>query len=122
MLYCPKCHVHLVDNAKFCHSCGASVEIPLASCSHCGKKNPADAPFCYGCGQALRALDLSAQYHSKFNLTFHKGKIEVEDEIKSLFFHFLEQQVGYINPKQYGLYLEHLMLWLGGGRGKWRMR
>ena len=106
MLYCPKCHAPLVENAKFCHSCGAAVDVPLIVCDHCEKKNPSDARSCYGCGRPLHIVELNAAYHSKFNLSYHKGKIEVEDEIKALFFYFLERQVGLVNPKQYGLYLE----------------
>ncbi len=107
MLYCPKCHTALVENAKFCHQCGAAVEIPLIVCSNCHKKNPADARACYYCSAPLYVVEIEPSTEPRLKLSFQKGKTELEEEIKALFFHILEEKVALINPKNYGLYLEN---------------
>jgi hypothetical protein len=45
---CPQCEAPLVENSKFCPSCGASVK--AAHCTQCGAKLPANAKFCGECG------------------------------------------------------------------------
>jgi hypothetical protein len=106
MKYCPKCHTQLVADAKFCHNCGAKVEIALVACGHCQKKNPADAALCYSCVQPLGTYDLSAHREQPFlNLSFRREDI-LEDELKNLFFHLLKQTVEVIAPERYSRYLE----------------
>lgn len=105
MKYCPKCHTQLVQEAKFCHNCGAKVEIALIGCSHCAQKNPADALFCYGCASPLGVSDtsLQAQFFSSFS--FHREDL-LEDELKELFLHILAENVRYIAQEKYALILE----------------
>ena len=55
---CNNCGADLADNAKFCTSCGASVENTAPQgrpkhCPNCGRQLPADACFCTNCGQKI---------------------------------------------------------------------
>ncbi len=106
MIYCPKCHVQLIENAKFCHDCGANVEIPLSICPTCQKMNPADAPFCYGCGNPTRAVELktvSSSFKSKYKFEF---KDYLEDQIKNAFFEELKRLGQWIEPNIVEGYLQ----------------
>ena len=106
MIYCPKCHTQLVENAKFCHACGANVEIPLSKCAACEKMNPADATFCYGCGNPTQALELlPPQYLTlKSKYTFQDVEL-LEDNIKNLFFEELKRYASWIAPNKVEEYL-----------------
>jgi ribosomal protein L40E len=46
---CRKCSTQTVQGAKFCHGCGAAIEIIL-NCASCGSKLPVNALFCPQCG------------------------------------------------------------------------
>jgi ribosomal protein L40E len=48
-IICRKCSKQTVQGAKFCHECGAAIEL-IQNCSSCGSKLPADALFCPKCG------------------------------------------------------------------------
>lgn len=55
---CNNCGAELQDNAKFCTSCGASVENSEPQggskhCPNCGSPLAADASFCTNCGQRV---------------------------------------------------------------------
>jgi len=47
---CPSCKAVVLDDARFCHRCGAALS---ALCRECGWANPPGASFCAGCGAAL---------------------------------------------------------------------
>lgn len=52
-MVCPKCRAQNVDDAKFCESCGARLELPKPSgsfCTSCGKPLKQGAKFCGSCG------------------------------------------------------------------------
>ncbi|HIQ06634.1 MAG TPA: zinc-ribbon domain-containing protein [Anaerolineae bacterium] len=59
MKTCPQCNATNRDEAKFCGSCGARLEVPPAPaeptliCPACGAQNKGDAKFCEACGAAL---------------------------------------------------------------------
>jgi hypothetical protein len=46
---CCNCSTQTVQGAKFCHGCGAAIELIL-NCAGCGSKLPAYALFCPQCG------------------------------------------------------------------------
>jgi ribosomal protein L40E len=46
---CRKCAAQTVQGAKFCHGCGAAIEMIL-NCTSCGSRLPANAVFCSQCG------------------------------------------------------------------------
>jgi ribosomal protein L40E len=46
---CRKCSTPTVQGAKFCHGCGAAIDMTL-TCASCGSKLPANALFCPQCG------------------------------------------------------------------------
>jgi ribosomal protein L40E len=46
---CRKCSTQTVQGAKFCHGCGAAIEM-IQNCASCGTKLPANALFCSQCG------------------------------------------------------------------------
>lgn len=55
---CNNCGAELQDNAKFCTSCGASVESTSPQggskhCPNCGSPLAGDASFCTNCGQRV---------------------------------------------------------------------
>ena len=55
---CNNCGADLADNAKFCTSCGANVEVqgPQGGprhCRNCGSQLAGDASFCTNCGQKV---------------------------------------------------------------------
>jgi hypothetical protein len=106
MIYCPKCHTSLVENAKFCHTCGANVEIALAVCTSCQKMNPADSTFCFGCGNPMQALELlPPQFLTlKSRYAFQQAD-ELEENIKNLFFEELKRYAAWIAPNKVDDYL-----------------
>lgn len=110
MVFCPKCHTSLHEEANFCHKCGTKVHIPLSDCPNCQKLNPADAAFCYGCAASLRPLDLSEvdfnTKNSKFNFA---NPYLLEEQIRNLFFEELRRLVAYINTEAYTEYLQSLV-------------
>ena len=49
---CPKCHVQVPLNARFCHGCGTQLVV-VNKCPHCGKDLPPEAKFCAVCGKGV---------------------------------------------------------------------
>ena len=110
MVFCPKCHTRILENAKFCHQCGTNVDIPLADCPSCQKKNPADAQFCYACASPMRALELTPSLQGQYNkqksrFNFDNSKV-LEDEIKNVFFEELKRITHNIASKRVDDYLK----------------
>ncbi len=104
MIFCPSCHAHLVDNAKFCHLCGSHVEIPLSECPHCMQKNPLGAKKCYFCLEDLYALELNSKKNNSkqkqnTNIDFTDTYI-IEEQIKNLFFDTLKKITIWYEPTQ----------------------
>src|SRR5207253_11502305 len=56
---CPQCHALNAETARYCNSCGQSLQPAPApvgatiACPHCQAQNAATARFCTSCGQAL---------------------------------------------------------------------
>ena len=48
-IVCRGCSTQTVQGAKFCHSCGTSIE-PILTCASCGSKLPVDESLCTRCG------------------------------------------------------------------------
>jgi hypothetical protein len=48
-IVCRNCSTTTVQSARFCHGCGAAIEMIL-NCASCGSKLPAKALFCPQCG------------------------------------------------------------------------
>jgi ribosomal protein L40E len=46
---CRQCSTVTVQGAKFCHGCGAAIDL-IPVCASCGSKLPAAALFCPQCG------------------------------------------------------------------------
>ncbi len=46
---CPKCGRQTVQGARFCHECGAAMNMNQ-NCASCGSKLPGNAPYCPQCG------------------------------------------------------------------------
>ncbi len=107
MVYCPKCHTSLVENAKFCHQCGVNIEIPLADCPSCFKKNPSDVLFCYGCAHPMKTMELSEAKQNNRNSRYPlDDAIELEDSIKNMFFEELKRLTNSISSKRVDDYLK----------------
>ena len=105
MIYCPKCHTQLVENAKFCHQCGVNTEIPLSKCPSCATMNPADASFCYVCGVpngVMPLMPFTKNFASKYDFEI---KSKLVDQIKALFFEELKRLGQFINPDMIDDYL-----------------
>jgi eukaryotic-like serine/threonine-protein kinase len=49
---CPHCQSDNLDNAKFCKSCGQSLQTEMV-CNYCRHSNTIDSKFCIQCGQPL---------------------------------------------------------------------
>jgi hypothetical protein len=49
---CAQCGAENDSDARFCKSCGSSLQKEIA-CPSCGKMNDTDARFCDGCGHQL---------------------------------------------------------------------
>ena len=50
---CYFCHTPVTEGAKFCPSCGKSLDPP--KCPKCGKANPLGSRYCGDCGEKLAA-------------------------------------------------------------------
>ena len=48
-LVCRNCSTQTVQGARFCHSCGQTLEL-IIKCASCGSRVPANAPYCPQCG------------------------------------------------------------------------
>ena len=107
MVFCPKCHTELVENAKFCHNCGNNIEIPLADCPSCQKMNPADAKFCYGCGSPMSPIIVGTtpQYNEASKYDFQQLDV-LENQIKALFFEELKRLAAWVSPDGVDKYLQ----------------
>lgn len=105
MIFCPKCHTQLVEDAKFCHNCGTHIDIPLADCPSCAKKNPADARFCYGCGSPMSPIFLSKSVPQNSKYDFHNLDI-LQEQVKSLFFEEVKRLSAWIAPDKVEEYLK----------------
>jgi membrane protease subunit (stomatin/prohibitin family) len=58
MVICPKCGFQNPQTAKFCNSCGATMQAQaqgMITCPKCGSSNVAGAKFCVNCGTTLQA-------------------------------------------------------------------
>ena len=108
MIFCPKCHTQLVENAKFCHSCGANIDIPLSNCPSCDKKNPADAQFCYGCGSPMSPIVLTKPLIDKSKYDFQNVDTLVE-QVKTLFFEELKRLSSWMSPEKVDEYLKAVL-------------
>ncbi len=53
---CPKCGTNLPDDAKFCMTCGAVLQVDFV-CSRCRHVNPSNAKYCLQCGQPFNKID-----------------------------------------------------------------
>ena len=51
-MICPNCSTENPDDARFCMSCGHSLEAP---CPNCGTELPPNAKFCFNCGFEIEA-------------------------------------------------------------------
>lgn len=49
-IYCPKCHAENVQTAKFCSTCGSSMQTEQKKCIKCGNPIDEHAKFCSNCG------------------------------------------------------------------------
>ncbi len=49
---CPNCQTELPENAKFCMTCGKTLQAEIV-CSRCAYASPLIAKFCLQCGQPL---------------------------------------------------------------------
>jgi Double zinc ribbon len=105
MIYCPKCHTSLVENAKFCHQCGTHVDIPVSECASCKTMNPADVAFCYKCGAPNGAMPLIPYTQTLMSKYDFEVKTRFVEQIKALFFEELKRLGGYIHPKMIDEYL-----------------
>jgi hypothetical protein len=107
MIYCPKCQTQLVESANYCHHCGNRVDNAVSFCPKCQKRNPADASRCYNCDHPLKTLDLNDLNMPRpySMLTLNDADI-LEDELKSMFFRVLREQIDPLNPEKYTQYLE----------------
>ncbi len=109
MLFCPKCHTQLVENAKFCHQCGSAVEVALCSCGNCGKMNPADAPFCYGCAHPMRPLSVPPQYLEAKSKYPFADQTALEESVKAFFFEELKRLANLVAPQKIDEYLRAIL-------------
>jgi len=57
-MICPNCSTENPDGARFCMTCGTSLETP---CPHCGTELPAGAKFCFNCGHEIEAGSTSGE-------------------------------------------------------------
>ena len=48
-IVCRRCSTQTVEGAKFCHSCGVSIEL-ISTCASCGSKLPVNESLCTQCG------------------------------------------------------------------------
>lgn len=48
-IVCRRCSTQTVQGAKFCHSCGTSIE-SILTCASCGSKLPVNESLCIQCG------------------------------------------------------------------------
>ncbi|MEW6185911.1 MAG: zinc-ribbon domain-containing protein, partial [Thermodesulfobacteriota bacterium] len=51
---CPNCQTELPKEAKFCMTCGQTLQNELV-CPQCQHPNPSIAKFCLQCGQPLKS-------------------------------------------------------------------
>ena len=108
MIYCPKCHTQLVDDAKFCHKCGTNIDIALANCPSCEKKNPADARFCYHCGKPMSAIVLNKPLIQNSKYDFQDIN-DLTEQTKALFFEELKRLSAWISPDKVDEYLKAVL-------------
>jgi len=57
-LPCPKCHIPMPLDARFCPSCGTQI-VKVNKCLHCGKDLPLEANFCMVCGTKVEKTILA---------------------------------------------------------------
>ena len=71
---CPLCQTELPNNAKFCMSCGNTLQTSLV-CDKCRHANPLTAKFCVQCSQgiyvsAMRTFDFRTERFSTISAEF----------------------------------------------------
>lgn len=108
MIFCPKCHTQLVEEAKFCHKCGSNIDLALADCPSCEKKNPADARFCYGCGTPMSPIVLTKPLVQNSKYDFQNIDTLTE-QTKALFFEELKRLAYWISPDKVEDYLKAVL-------------
>jgi len=75
---CPNCQTELPENAKFCMTCGKTLQEEIV-CSHCSHANPPAAKFCLQCGQPLTQTPVTAQAPpSPIPTSFVNGRYKVK--------------------------------------------
>ena len=57
-MICPNCSTENPDGARFCMTCGTSLE---TLCPNCGTELPAGAKFCFSCGHEIEAGSTSGE-------------------------------------------------------------
>jgi hypothetical protein len=50
---CPQCQAPAQPDDRFCHTCGASLDVPARACPACGQPAQSSDRFCGACGAAL---------------------------------------------------------------------
>lgn len=87
MRKCPECQHSLLENARFCHECGAKVAEEKIACPSCTEENPASAKFCQSCG-------FNFSEKESINALFEDVPTQqLEKEIFEGFFEHLEDKI-----------------------------
>ena len=110
MRNCQFCHTELLEDARFCHHCGAKVRLQNISCPECQHSNPKEAQFCASCGyEFFSTYDSSAVYEPIYPLNFRKVK-GLASEIRQYFIQALDRRIKETqDPKQMKHYMNRLM-------------
>lgn len=109
MKKCTQCNTGLLDDARFCHSCGVKVIHEVMDCSNCNTTNPTDSRFCTNCG-----FDFSIEktnphtYQAKYPINFSEAS-NISEQIKVYFFRFFKNKIKEEqNLNRYDEYLKKL--------------
>lgn len=92
---CQFCHTDLLENARFCHHCGAKVKAASITCPQCASGNPATAQFCVNCGYNFVKASMGktiSDYDPQYPLNFRKLK-GVSSEIRQYFIQALDKRL-----------------------------
>ena len=93
MKECTQCNTSLLEDARFCHSCGIKVIREVMDCPNCNTTNPTGSRFCTNCG-----FDFSIEktnphtYHPKYLIDFSEA-ISISEQIKVYFFRFFKKKI-----------------------------
>ncbi len=111
MRNCQFCHTELLEDARFCHHCGAKIRLKNIPCPACQQNNPKEAQFCVNCGLefAITTLNADAIYEPIYPLDFRKVK-GLASKIRQYFIQALDQRIKETqDPKQKKHYMNRLM-------------